>query len=306
MDLVLPQEASAHMNATTPDTTSRDRGRVSDVIERAVVLLVGSMAVGAAVLRTLKPTHAGWFDPTRVDEKVFVLLMVPLLWYLLRIAKSVKVGKDGFEFERLQQTVAETKAATEETGRQVVAAKEQVAVTHAALTYGVGGGKHVQAAGARELPRPRERQLAEHASEVRRGSVASAERNSGDGARTDETRTADENADPQKGRWGGKSRRNGRELRAAVTALAVSADLFRVRLEVVAVNDVPITGAVVFHLHPTFSRMDPVVIAEGGRATLTLAAWGAFTVGAEVDGGTTQLELDLSELGGVPELFASR
>jgi hypothetical protein len=279
---------------------------VGEVIERVVVLLVGSIAVGAAVLRTLKPTHAGWFEPTSVDEKVFVLLMVPLLWYLLRIAKSIKFGKDGFEFERLQQSFAETKAAVEETGRQVVAAKEQVAVTHAALTYGVGGGKHGQAAGVQELPAPSERQLVEHSSEVRRRSAASAERNSGDGTRTDERGTADANTDPQKGRWGEKSRRNGRELRATVTALPESADLFRVRLEVVPVNDVPITGTVVFHLHPTFSRMDPVVMAERGRATLTLAAWGAFTVGAEVDGGTTQLELDLSTLSGVPEVFANR
>lgn len=287
------------MNDNSQVTTGPSRGRV-ELVERISVLIVGAVAIGAAVLRSLKPTYSGWFEPTRVDERVFVFLMVPLLWYMLRVAQSLKVNKDGIEFTRLQQAVAATKAATEETGRQVAEAKEQVAVTHAALAYGVGGGKHLRHVRAREHL-SRDLRLPEGA-----GSNIRAEQESDEPSPTEGIGSTDGNSDPQKGRWGGLARRNGRELRATITPLPGADDLFRVRLEVVPVNNEPITGTVVFHLHPTFSRTDPAVTAEAGRATLTLAAWGAFTVGAEVDDGATQLELDLATIPGVPEVFARR
>ena len=43
-----------------------------------------------------------------------------------------------------------------------------------------------------------------------------------------------------------------------------------------------------------------------GIATLQLIAYGAFTVGAECDGGTTKLELNLAELPDAPQLFKER
>jgi hypothetical protein len=42
------------------------------------------------------------------------------------------------------------------------------------------------------------------------------------------------------------------------------------------------------------------------RAVLTLMCWGAFTVGAVADQGSTKLELDLSEDTRFPETFTKR
>lgn len=43
-----------------------------------------------------------------------------------------------------------------------------------------------------------------------------------------------------------------------------------------------------------------------GAAMIERIAYGAFTVGAEADGGATRLELDLVDLPDAPELFRSR
>lgn len=43
-----------------------------------------------------------------------------------------------------------------------------------------------------------------------------------------------------------------------------------------------------------------------GRAELVIRAWGAFTVGVELDEGRRLLELNLAELPGVPKEFAER
>ena len=59
-----------------------------------------------------------------------------------------------------------------------------------------------------------------------------------------------------------------------------------------------------FHLHDTFLNPDPVINVEKGMAVLKLSAvWGAFTAGAELDNGKTQLELDLAELSTAPKKF---
>ena len=65
----------------------------------------------------------------------------------------------------------------------------------------------------------------------------------------------------------------------------------------------PLEGTVVFHLHPTFPRPRVEVAAENGSASLEIAAYGAFTVGVECDGGRTRLELDLAEHERLPEEF---
>jgi hypothetical protein len=39
------------------------------------------------------------------------------------------------------------------------------------------------------------------------------------------------------------------------------------------------------------------------HASLVIEAWGAFTVGAECDGGATRLELDLAQIPGATETF---
>jgi cellulose biosynthesis protein BcsQ len=107
--------------------------------------------------------------------------------------------------------------------------------------------------------------------------------------------------DPQKGRWGGQSRRFGRELRAAGREL--SPGWFEIELVVASTAGSALTGSVQFHLHPTFAKPVVVVEAENGKAMWTLTCYGAFTVGAVADDGRTTLELDLSEVEDLPSAF---
>jgi CO dehydrogenase nickel-insertion accessory protein CooC1 len=112
-------------------------------------------------------------------------------------------------------------------------------------------------------------------------------------------------SDPQKGQWGGLAKRNGRELTATVKS--VGDKWFEVRLEVRALpSSPPLTGAVKFHLHPTFQTSVISVAPVDGVATVTVVAWGAFTVGAAADGGETPLELDLAADSSLPKAFRER
>jgi hypothetical protein len=115
--------------------------------------------------------------------------------------------------------------------------------------------------------------------------------------------------DPWKGRFGGKSVRNDRELVAQVTPIARRTGVYSIRLIVRSLRpDInPLKGAVQFFLHPTFNDPTPVVTAgPSGVAELNIKAWGAFTIGAVADNGDTKLELDLSELESAPVEFRNR
>lgn len=110
--------------------------------------------------------------------------------------------------------------------------------------------------------------------------------------------------DPQKGAWGGQSEAYGRKLTAA--AREVAEGWFEVTLQVQRLSGPELTGEVEFHLHPTFPEPVLKVAADGGVAAVVLYAWGAFTVGAVADRGSTKLELDLSEDASLPEPFRLR
>lgn len=112
--------------------------------------------------------------------------------------------------------------------------------------------------------------------------------------------------DPQKGRWGGLSTNNDRELTATITRITGS-DWADITLTVKSTDPkkYPLKGVVVFHLHPTFVNATPVIIVLNGVAELKTKAWGAFTVGAVADGGASKLELDLKGLPGTFEPFNS-
>lgn len=115
--------------------------------------------------------------------------------------------------------------------------------------------------------------------------------------------------DPNKGQFGGQPKANGRVLEATVQAMSDQMDLCKVVLKVSSTDPSrkPLTGRVVFHLHPTFVRQEfPVNVNDQGVAELTLTAWGAFTVGAVADDGETRLELDLAELPDAPKKFRER
>jgi hypothetical protein len=110
-------------------------------------------------------------------------------------------------------------------------------------------------------------------------------------------------ADPQRGRWGGLPERDGRLVTAEVTR---EGQRYRIRLVVSATEGAPtLEGQVIFHLHPTFENQRRAVRVRDGRAVLTITVWGWFTVGAECDDGRTRLELDLGDLP-KPEATADR
>jgi hypothetical protein len=109
-----------------------------------------------------------------------------------------------------------------------------------------------------------------------------------------------------KGMFGGISaRRNpGRALTASVKPVRGD-ERFQIVLTVT--SDPPASGEAVFFLHNTFPDTTPVVaLDKSGKATLTIYGWGAFTVGVLMDGGATELELDLSELPDAPTTFRNR
>lgn len=116
--------------------------------------------------------------------------------------------------------------------------------------------------------------------------------------------------DPQKGRFGGRREVNGRKLCASVDPLRVPL-LYKVVIWVESTDPAkPLTGDVIFYLHDTF-RPSVITLPEneytGGKAKLEpKTAWGAFTVGAVVDGGLTLLEYDLSLDTEFDENFRSR
>ncbi len=114
--------------------------------------------------------------------------------------------------------------------------------------------------------------------------------------------------DPNKGRFGGAANSNGRVLEATLDpAFPGKPELEAcwVKLTVRSTDAArPLTGSVVFHLHPTYDqRIVTVPVDASGEAHLTIQAWGVFTVGAVTDGDTTRLELDLKDVAGAPPAF---
>lgn len=117
---------------------------------------------------------------------------------------------------------------------------------------------------------------------------------------------AEDQSDPNKGKFGGQAKSNGRVLSAAVSEIPGSTELFAVRVQVKSESDAPLDKPVTFHLHPTFREPRVTVTPSAGVALLERICWGAFTVGVETDDGKTRLELDLALLPGAPQKFASR
>lgn len=113
--------------------------------------------------------------------------------------------------------------------------------------------------------------------------------------------------DPWKGQFGGLARSGGCYLRAEVKPIIGEPDWFIIHLEAGSTDPrSPLNGVVKFFLHPTFASNKPEVIARFGKSDLWLKAWGAFTVGALVNGEHAQLELDLAKEKSFPALFRSR
>lgn len=111
--------------------------------------------------------------------------------------------------------------------------------------------------------------------------------------------------DPLKGLFGGVSVAGGYRLTADVRRSTVP-NFFSVKLLVAKTSGAEAAKEVEFFLHPTFPRNRvKKKTNKYGNATLPVLAWGAFTVGVELDTGV-RLELDLSEVEDAPQVFKDR
>lgn len=106
-------------------------------------------------------------------------------------------------------------------------------------------------------------------------------------------------SDPQNGQWGQHAINNERQLTA--TIIEETKGLYKIKLKVISTNpdNNPLDSSdlVLFALHNTFG--DPptrLVRVENQSAELELYSYESFTIGAFVDKGTTELELNLAEL----------
>lgn len=116
--------------------------------------------------------------------------------------------------------------------------------------------------------------------------------------------------DTQKLRFGGQPQRGYLRLEAAVREVPGQPDWFRVRAAVRSMypRRRALTGEVRFHVHESFGETVYVRPVVRGQAVWEGYAWGAFTIGAVVREGASevQLELDLATLPTAPELFRAR
>jgi hypothetical protein len=112
--------------------------------------------------------------------------------------------------------------------------------------------------------------------------------------------------DPQNGQWGKHAINNERELMANI--IEETKGLYKIKLKVISTNpdNNPLDSSdlVLFALHNTFG--DPpirLVKVENQCAELDLYSYRSFTVGAFVDKGKTELELNLSNLPNISYYF---
>jgi hypothetical protein len=126
-------------------------------------------------------------------------------------------------------------------------------------------------------------------------------------AATHSTRDRLWSSDPNKGKFGRRSSRNGFTLNARFEQ-ADSPDLVTVILTVTADETVRIglEDYARFILHPTFSPAEVKVPFRAGRAQLRIQAWGGFTVGVRLSRGGIVLECNLAKVDGAPELIRTR
>ncbi len=210
------------------------------------------------------------------------------IWTRLKLAGALLKADLSVFTERIQQSEERSKKA-----------QEQAEIAVSAATIGIGKGQEKARSTTWKNVTPFL-------------SVDAVEgiRTAKDTADTETAEKTDEYSDdPNKGKFGRDNTANNRILEATVSSIPDQADLCLVKLKVSSTEpqEKPLSGKVIFHLHPTFTRHEyPVQVNKDGVAELTLTAWGAFTVGAIADDGATRLELDLAEIPGAPKKFVER
>jgi hypothetical protein len=118
------------------------------------------------------------------------------------------------------------------------------------------------------------------------------------------SRPAGPPSDPNKGRFGGKGACDGFALNAHFAPVN-GRKWVSITLTVDADSNVQLGHGDVawFCLHPSFQRQWIKVMFRGRRATLSVQAWGGFTVGVWLPAQNVELECDLAELPDAPRII---
>ena len=115
--------------------------------------------------------------------------------------------------------------------------------------------------------------------------------------------------DPQRGRWGGSSAHDGRQVRVAINS--VEREMFFFSVIVESTDWTPLVAPIIFHLHDSYPR-SVITIRRVENQQAVLREWnsfGVFSIGVQVKDATGQwisLEIDLAKTPGLPERFLDR
>jgi prokaryotic YEATS domain len=256
------------MRQTADDKTAREKLEASDRSSPSA-LPYQTIALICVILVIVEVI--GWYTVDAV--KIAVLLGVAILALLAPNIESLNIGKEGLvanlrkQLERNTEKIQDTKNAAREIDEQLNQKMTQLFEELKTLggrlagpSDAGGSQRNILAQKMKSLPPPK---------------VAN---------------------DPQKGRFGGQEAAGGRRLSAIVEPSSVDSNWCKITLVVSAEPGAPpLSGKISFYLHDSFEP-DHYIVPTGkeGNATLHLRAWGAFTVGAVADEGTTLLELDLA------------
>jgi hypothetical protein len=241
-----------------------------------VKYLITIMAILAIIIYRVNNIQIQWAE--------IVLFAIGVIPWFSSFTQSFKLGKDGFEavFRELEKAKQELKEDVKNEAAKLstenAELKESNAVTQSITAFGTGGRKS-----ANSIKDYKTKVLAE----------------------------ALDQTDPQNGKWGGNplDDKTHRKLSAKVENIPNDNYFRRVILRVESTDPAsfPLTDIVTFHLHPTFAKPVIEVKPIDNVAEINLVAYGAFTVGAETDGGKTKLEFDIAKLGeGNGDLFFTR
>lgn len=276
------EETEAMVDKTNP-TASND----------AAKCLITMLAIIVIIFFRIEGKSMTWEE--------IALFAIGILPWFSSFMDSFKFGKDGIEavFKKLQEVEAGVKEVKEKT--------EQVAEETTAKINEVNETTAARISEATEATTAK-------IDEVKAGNEINQSINAfGTGGKpnagikeykTKLIKEAEDESDPQKGKWGGNSidETTHRKLSARIETIPNN-DYFRrviLRVESTEPENFPLNDSVTFHLHPTFSKPQIEINPSNNAAEITLVAWGAFTVGAVTDNGNTKLELDLATMGNDP------
>jgi hypothetical protein len=116
--------------------------------------------------------------------------------------------------------------------------------------------------------------------------------------------------DPQKGRWGGKDRSDGRAVWAVIES--VERDVFYFSVIVESTDESVLEPPVVFHMHDTYRNNVVRIRRIINQKQARLSEWesyGVFAIGVQVKNSAGEwiaLELDLANTKGLPKRFLAR